>query len=304
MFVHPTVPSLTDLADMLGMAGPEGPIIRIQIERSDTGGGAGYANVGTVTLVADTLTYTFSDVNGDVGDWYRWYFSNAGNTFPASANRVYSPEIQPGVSGAGLLCSLGDVKQRIGIKSSDDASDELLLEIIGQVSSDMLGMTGRCFARNPSSGTTTFYEDVECSGRELRLPEGIATATALEVATSSQPDTGGTYTVVPTTDWVLRERSTSSGYIGAATRFVILDTSGSVFTAGYNTVRWTGAKGFDPTPSWVRGIAIRASVRYWQSRGTGIIQAQGSDDFAGRLLPGMPKDDHGKLVWASVVTFG
>lgn len=302
--VHPSVPDLETLAELLAWPATEGPINRIQIERSATGGGSGYSNIGSVTLTTGELDYTYYDVNGDASSWYRWYPSNAANTFPTSPNREYSTEIQPGDPGAGLLCSLGDVKQRIGIKTSDDASDELLTEIIGQVSTDIIGMTGRMFARTPSSGTTTYCEDVACTGRELRLPEGIATATALEVATSSQPDTGGTYTVVPTTEWVLRERSSTSGYIGAATRIVLLDTSSSVFTMGYNTVRWTGAKGFDPTPSWVRGIAIRASVRYWQSRGSGIIQAQGSDDFAGRLLPGMPKDDRDKLTWASVVTFG
>lgn len=289
---------------MLAVAGPEGPINRIQIERSDVGGGAGYANIGTKTLVDGTLTYTFSDVNGDNSDWYRWYFSNAANTYPMEANRTYSPEVQPGDPGAGLLCSLGDVKQRLKIKAADTGDDELITDIIEQVSTDIIGHTGRMLARSPSSGTTTFYEDVVCSSRELRLPEGIATATVLEVATSSQPDTGGTYTVVPTTEWVLRERSTTSGYIGAATRFVILDTSSFFFTAGINTVRWTGAKGFDPTPSWVRGIATRASVRYFQSRGSGIVQAQGSEDFAGRLLPGMPADDVRRLTEIRVIRVG
>ena len=302
--VHPSVPDLDTLAALLAWPATEGPVDRIQIERSATGGGSGYTNIGSVTLAAGELTYTFYDVDGSSSDWYRWYPSNAGNTFPTSGNREYSTEIQPSDPGAGLLCSLGDVKQRVGIKSSDESSDELLLEIIGQVSTDITGLTGRCFARNPSAGTTTFYEDVTTGGRELWLPEGIATATALAVASSSQPDSGGTYTTVPTTEWVLRERSTSSGYIGAATRFVLLETSSLVFTAGLNTVRWTGAKGFDPTPSWVRGIATRAAVRYWQSRGSGIIQAQGSDDFAGRLLPGMPKDDRDKLTWVGVVSFG
>ncbi len=301
--VHPSVPDLDTLAVLLAWPATEGPINRIQIERSSTGGGAGYSNIGSVTLASGTLEYTFYDVNGASSDWYRWYPSNAGNTFPTSGNREYSTEIQPSDPGAGLLCSLGDVKQRVGLKAADTASDELLLEIIGQVSTDIVGMTGRCFARNPSSGTTTFYEDVLVSGRTLWVPRGIASATALAVATSSQPSSGGTYTTVPTTEWVIRDPADRSD-IGTATRFVILDTSGYYFTAGINTVRWTGAEGWATVRPDIRGIATRAAVRYWQSRGSGIIQALGSDDFAGRLLPGMPADDVKKLTWYGVVSFG
>lgn len=302
--VSPSVPDLQTLADLLAWPASEGPVNHIQIERSATGGGVGYANIGSVTLVAGQLTYTFYDVNGIASDWYRWYPSNAANTFPTSGNREYSAELQPGDPGAGLLCDLGDVKQRVGIKSTDTKDDEHLLQIMGQVSDDIIAFTGRQLTRVPASGTATYLEDVSVTGRELRIPEGIASVTSLSVATYSQPDTGGTYTTVPTTEWVLRERATTTGYIGAATRIVIIETSGFLFSAGYNTVSWVGAKGFSPTPSWVRGIATRASVRYWQSRGSGVIQAQGSDDFAGRLLPGMPKDDVNRLVWLSVVRVG
>lgn len=296
-FLYPTVPSLQVLADMLAVVAPEGPIDRVQIERSDTGGGVGYANVGTKTLVPGTLTYTFSDVNGGNADWYRWYFSNAANTYPIEAERGYSPEIQPGAPGAGLVCELGDVKQRLKIAASDTTDDEFLIQLIGMVSAEVMGYTGRRFARNPSSGTAVFVEDVPYGGYEFRIPAGIATLTVLEVATSSQPATGGTYETVPAAEWLLRPVQQRRSFGWPATSIVISDTSGSIFTAGRNTLRWTGAGGFESVPADVRGIGERAVIRNFQARQSGQADLVGSSEFGTRILRMLSPEETQRLDW-------
>lgn len=303
--IHPAVTSLQELAEMLAWPATEGPINRIQIERSATGGGAGYANIGSVTLVANTLPYTFYDVAGVATDWYRWYPSNAANTFPTSVNRNYTSEIQPSDPGAGLLCDLGDVKQELGILAATTTDDELILQKISEVSTAIMGETGRLFARSPSSGTTTLLFDVATSGRTLRVPKGIATATTLQVATSSQPESAGTYTTVTAAEWFLRPNAQDRDYGWPATSIVISDVSGSYFTAGYNTVKLTGALGWATVPADIRAIAIRASVANYMAKGSGAggVAAAGPNG-ATWILRSISPADAERLAWYGVKVVG
>jgi len=267
--VHPSVPDEQTLADLLAWPAATGPINRIQLERSDTGGGAGYSNIGSVTLVAGTLVYTFYDEDGTTGDWYRWYPSNAANTFPTAPERDYSTEIQSSEAGAGLICSVGDVKQELGrTNPTDTADDELILDHIRQVTAEIHSITGRLFVRTPASGTDTFLFDVYNSGRLLRVPKGIAAATLLEVATQSQPESAGTYAVVPVAEWFLRPTEPDRDDGWPATSIVISNVSGSYFAAGYNTVRLTGALGFATVPYNIQGVGIRASAAATLAKGS------------------------------------
>lgn len=267
--VYPKVKNLDTLADLLAWPATEGPINRIQIERSSIGGGVGFANIGSVTLIADTLDYTFYDTTGVNSDWFRWYFSNAANSFPSSPSREYSPEVQPGDESAGLLCDVFDVKQEMGKSATDSSQDESIAQKIGEVSAAIMGYTGRRFARTPASGTTTYLFDIARHGRILRVPQGIAEMTTLEVAVSSQPETGGTYTTVPTTDWFLRPVVAERDFGWPATSVEISDLSSNRFYAGYNVARLTMALGFTAVPLDIRGMAIRASVSNVLAKGSG-----------------------------------
>lgn len=295
-FVHPTVPSLQDLADMLGAAGPEGPINRIQIERSDTGAGAGYSIIGSVPLAADTLSYSFFDPAGDLGDWYRWFFSNAANTFPSVPNRLYSTEVQPGSGGSELLCSLGNVKQRIDTPATDDDDDEILTSFIRQVTADIQGYTRRRFVRSPSSGTTTILFDVERSSRTLWIPAGIASMSVLEVATQ----TGGAFSVVPTTDWFLDPPESQRDFGWPATRVTISDVpTGSIpyFYPGKRVARLTMALGWATIPADIAGIGEAAVVRRWKAKQSGQADIVGSSEFGARTLRFISPEEREQLDW-------
>jgi hypothetical protein len=259
--VHPAVPNLDTLADLLAWPATEGPVNRIQIERSSTGGGTGYANIGSVTLVAGTLFYTFYDVAGVATDWYRWYFSNAANSFPIQANRDYSTEQQPAADGAGLLVSVDDVKQRLGTTTLDD---ETLLNIIREVGDDIENAVGMWLAPRPTNpaSTMTMLFDVERTGSQLLLERsgrraGIRTLTALGIATTDQPATGGTYTTATLSNVLLRPLPSVDG---PALRLIL---STGYFYEGWNTVSVTGSFGPASVAPRVQGVAhalIKLSV--------------------------------------------
>lgn len=291
--VYPTVENPDEL---LAWPATEGPVNRIQIERSSTGGGAGYANIGSVTILAATRSYRFYDSTGATADWYRWYLSNAANTFPTSGQRDYSPEIQPGRdAGSGLLVDPWDVKQRLAINATDTTKDELILEFISRVSTGIMGYTGRRFARNPSSGTKTFLFDVRRTTKTLWVPKGIAEMSQLEVATQ----TGGAFTVVPAADWFLDPPETERDHGWPATQIVISDIpTGTIpyFYPGKRVVRATMAEGWATVPGDIAGIAEDEVIRRYQGRGQGYTAAESGEGFI-RLLRANAPDDAARLTW-------
>lgn len=290
-FVYPSVPNPDTLSDLLAVAGPEGPINRIQIERSATGGGAGYSNIGSVTLVAGQLDYTYFDTTGTNSDWYRWYFSNAANTFPSAGNRDYSTETQPVDPSAGLLCDVYEVKQELGIASSDDTQNELILGKIRQVSQAIEGYTERWLAPRPSSGTVTYTFHTRY-GRDLHIPKGIRSITTLNVATGDQPSTGGTYGTA--TDFYLDppELDRTPGWPALYVRF---PSAGSRFYDALHGGRITGAFGWAAVPEDIKGVAIRAAVRRVLGKSSGGASIPVGPEGTLFLLPDLSGSDRGVL---------
>jgi len=289
-------PTIENPDELLAWPAAEGPINRIQIERSDTGGGAGYANIGSATILAATRSYTFYDVGGDLADWYRWYVSNAANTFPSSTNRSYSTEQQPGPEEGGLLCSLYDVKQRIGGGALATAlADEDILEHIRQVSTDILGHTGRQFVPDPLSGTKTYRIHTR-AGYVLRVPKGIRSITTLGIAVDDQPTSGGTYTTATATDYYLDPPEFERDYGWPPTRIICRRNASSRFYDASYGAEITGAFGWVSVPADIQGIAANASVRRWQGRGSGTY-AIATEEFASRLLRWTSPEEMEKLNW-------
>lgn len=256
--------------DVILTTGQYGTGALMRLQWSATEGGAyadvtGTGSTPTITVVAGQRSYPASDPNGTVSTWYRTRLENLAGTRLSD----WFPSFQPAPEGSGLICSLWDVKQELGrTGTTDTADDELILEHIRQVTSTILGYTGRQFVRSPASGTTTLLFDVHNAGRLLRVPKGIAAATTLEVATSSQPESGGTYTTVTAAEWFLRPVSSERDHGWPATSIVISDVSGSSFTQGYNTVRLTGALGWATVPADVQGIGIRSAAAATLAKGS------------------------------------
>lgn len=245
-----------------------GALIQIQSSATETGTFADLTGTGstpTIALVSGTRIYTGYDPAGVSSTWYRTRYKNAAGTRLSD----WTTAFQVADETAGLLCSLYDVKQRLGHDTTTE--DENLLELIAQVSAEIQGYTGRRFARDPSSGTKVFYFDVAKASRTLRIPQGIASMSTLEVATTSQPETGGTFTTVPAADWFLRPVIAERSYGWPATSVQITDIpTGSIgyFYPGHNTVRATMALGFAQVPYDIQAVALSAVVRNYMSKGS------------------------------------
>ena len=274
-----------------------GAVVRLQTSATEAGIYADVTGTGstpTIAVVTLTRSYTGFDPVGTVSSWYRTRFENIG----ATRTSDWSTPFQVAPEGSGLICSLWDVQQELGTT----ADSELIIEKIRQVGAEINGKTGRLFTRTPASGTTTYLFDVAESGRTLCVPKGIASATTLEVATSSQPETGGTYATVTAADWFLRPFSAAREFGWPATEVVISNVSGSYFAVGYNTVRVTMALGWDSVPYDIQAIAQRAVVASYLSKGSGaggVATVGPSGEM--RVLRNISPADRATLDWYSVI---
>lgn len=140
---------LVENPDELLNTGAYGAGALIRVERSTTGG-SGYAEIGTVALVGGQTIYTYYDQAGSTSSWYRTRYSNAGNTVDSD----YSAEFQASDTSSADYCSLGEVKARLGVPDTDTSDDEVLLDLIGQVSGWIESFTGRAIRPIPAISTT------------------------------------------------------------------------------------------------------------------------------------------------------
>lgn len=243
-------------------AGAYGAAALIRLQTSATEAGA-YADVtgtgSTPTTVVTTgiRIYTAYDPNGTSSSWYQSRFENTGATRLSD----WTAPFQVGGEASGLICSLYDVKQALGL-GTGTANDEDLLSHIRQVTAAIQSYTGRQFCRIPSSGTTTYTFDVARYGRTLWVSKGIATCTQVEVATA----TGGAFTIVSAADWYLDPPVQDRSFGWPATRITIASGSASAFNAGKRVVRLTMALGWDTVPDDVEAIGQRAAVASFLSK--------------------------------------
>jgi len=262
-----------------------GALVRLQAAVAEAGPFADVSGTGsdpTTTVELGRRAYTAMDPNGIQSTWYRTRYENVG----ASRVSDWTDPFQVALEG-GLICSLYDVKQRVNIDEDDDTADELLLEFIRHATDDIIGATHRQFVRSPATGTATLLFDVGRDSRELQVPKGIATLTQLEVATQSQPDSGGTYVTVPVADWFLRPVTAERERGWPATKVVITDRpTGAIphFYAGYNVVRAAIALGFAAVPGDIAGVGESAVVRRWKAKQSGQADIVGSSEFGARTL--------------------
>lgn len=235
-----------------------GAIIRLQSCATKTGT---YANEATTALVSGTKAYTLYDADGTSSTWYRTRYENAGGTVTSDWSAVF----QVGGEAAGYLCSLEDVKQKLGLTGT--SSDEELAEIIGQVTDEILHYTGRQLTPDPASGTKTVYLDCSMTGVVLYLPKGVRSPTYLGVASTDQPDSGsGTYTEIAAAYYYLDPPEHERSHGWPATSISL--ASGYYFYRGRRTVKLTASFGWAAVPPTIERIALAACVGRYMSKGS------------------------------------
>jgi len=236
-----------------------GAVIRLQSATSEGGAYSNLTGTGstpTLALVAGTRAYTGYDPNGTSTTYYRTRYENAGATRVSD----WSAEFQVAAEGSGLLCSLYNAKQRLGIDYTDTSEDENLLGYIAQASRWIEGRTGRWFT--PRDDTLQLSVNQAC--RTVYVPRGIRAITTLSYATTDQADSGGTYTAITTYSLQPGEIARDAGW--PATRVTLLSTSAAYFWPGLNTVKIIGSFGWSEVPPDIERVALNLVVADHRSR--------------------------------------
>jgi hypothetical protein len=228
----------------------------VRIERSATGGGAGYAELGTVAIVAGTMAATYYHTTGASSDWYRTRYCNALNTLQSE----YGGEFQAG--GPQPYATFNGVKARLGI--TDTTDDALLETYVSQVNDWLEERLGRPVG--PDNGATYVF-DGDGTNR-LRVVRGVRAVTSLTVA----PMTGTTPLTVPAGDIKLVPATGDRMVRHPADWIVLSDipTGGvNVFGRGYGTVTVVGDFGFASIPDALEDVATTCVVSKYRARGAG-----------------------------------
>jgi hypothetical protein len=270
-----------------------GALIRVQSSATEAGAYADLSGTGsdpTVAILAGERSYEADDPNGTGSTWYRTRYENAGATRVSD----WSDPFQVGDETGGLLASLYDVKQEIGIPADNNDDDESLLEKLRQVTTSIETYTNRWFVPRPLSGTTT-YRFHSSYGRRLHIPKGIRSITSLGTASISQPASGGTYALAGATDYYIDppEIDRSPGWPGLFVR--VPRTAGALFYDAAYGVEITGAFGWASVPADIQGVAIRSVIRRHIGKGgggTAVAIGPAGTEF---LLPDMSGSDRGIL---------
>jgi hypothetical protein len=165
------------------------------------------------------------------------------------------------------------VKSRLdGATSTDDA---VIIDLVASVSDWITDYCKRSF--EPEAGVTYVFDT--SSGSRLLIPRGIRLVTALDVATTNQPDTGGTYSSISTTLVSLRPLPERRRVGWPATELYVRGES-PVFGWAMAGARVTGDFGFAAVPSPIKEIAIDAVVAAIAGRQNAAAEVLGADETA------------------------
>lgn len=188
---------------------------------------------------------------------------------------------------ADQLCTTAQVKARAQI--TDGTDDALISELIDGVSDWIQDRAQRKLV--PEVGAAYTFDTV--AGSQLYVRRGIRSVTTLEVASSDQPDSGGTYTVLGASLIALRPVAAERRVGWPPDTILILGSAPALRTA-LNGARVTGNFGFAATPPGIVEVAIDAVVAALQARGDPASSTIGADEratfpWASFFGPGTPQ---------------
>lgn len=242
-------------------------LIRLQTSATQAGTFADVTGTGatpTINVVATTLTYTGYDPAGTSSSWYRTRFENLAGTRLSD----WATAFQVAPEGSGLIASIYDLKQKLGIVYTDISQDENLLEWLRQATDYIHGRVGRIFTPDP---TTVYLLDGYAARRNhhvLYVPNGIRTLTLLEIALT----TNGTFVSIPLSDIFLGPNPPEYGWPYTQIVMTDLPSAGNsipFFPPGWRNVRPTGTFGFAAPPPALSAIGLTLAEAAARERGSG-----------------------------------
>jgi hypothetical protein len=274
-----------------------GALMRLQTSATEAGAFADVTGTGstpTIAVVTLVRSYTGYDPAGASTSWYRTRFENVGATRLSD----WSPAFQVGDETGALVCSVYDVWQRMNGATTIGTSDqETLLDIIRGVTSEMEDFVGAWLCPRPTAATSTMTLrfDIEQPTRSLWLRRGsryvgIRSVTSFNLATTSQPETGGTYTAGTVADLFIRPQPVE-GAQGWRLELTDYPTGAyRYFYPGYNTLEVVGAFGPSAAAPWAQEIGIAASTRRFLGKSTAATAIGLGPEGGVRLLADLPAD--------------
>lgn len=254
---------------------------KVYVQSSSTENGT-YADVVSETLVTGTEQYELYDPSGTSTTWYRAAFGDSSNVELSE----YSDPFQVGSLVA--YATLDDLRETLAL-GSNTAHDNMLSDLLIDVSADLDAICQRQFYRDPQvSGTTTVYADVRvrnCPSLEDAIGRptfvdgralDIVSITNLYVRESETSD----YVEVAAGDtgYYLEGWSVGVGVYGTDWPYedVSLSPAGSytAFPTGKRAVKIVGAFGFPRVPNPVkRAVLTESAERFRQKIGGGQAPA-------------------------------
>jgi hypothetical protein len=186
---------------------------------------------------------------------------------------------------ADQLCTTAQVKARIFPAGVTDTGDDTVIsELIDQTSDYIEQYTGRKLV--PVASADYYFDTV--AGYVLRVPIGIRAVTFMGVNNlTHQPDSGGTYTTVPASDYLLRPKPQdgAQGWPFMEVQISRGTLAGTIAAFGNiaNGCKLTMTTGFAATPPDIQSVCIDAVVAAFQARKDGASGVIGSE--LGALTP-------------------
>lgn len=172
------------------------------------------------------------------------------------------------------LTTLTRVKAQLKIATADTTDDVYLGTLITDLSDWIQEYTGRTLT--PVAGAA--YVVDTAAGSVIPFPRGVRAVTSLQVASSDQPDTGGTYSAVAAADILVRPSSAyrKPGWPGTE---IWIRGQYARLAQVVNGASIVLDEGWAATPPEVQRVVDDAVAAAYQARkagGSGVIGADGT----------------------------
>ena len=189
--------------------------------------------------------------------------------------------------------SLSALKTRMGI--TDTASDTILGSVATAVNDMVEGYIG---APIGDAGHAIRYYDGNGQS-SMRIRQGIRCTDSTDVTVAIADQTGGTFTTLATTEYVLRPHADDRPTDWPAFDLILTDKAVTygVFTMGFDTVKIEpvqghGNWGWAATPADLSAVADIMAVRMFQARQAGEMMVVGSTEFGNAIVRFLPEPEY------------
>ena len=245
-----------------------------------------YSDVTSTAIVSGTEQYELTDSAGTSSTWYKTQVGNSAGSTRGSLSSAFR------ATSLVAYATLDDLRETLAL-GTNTAYDNLLYDLLIDVSADLDAVCQRRFYRDPQvSGTTTVYADVSHVSASLRDAIGRATfvdGRALDIVSVSnlyvRDSETSSYVEVSAGDtgYYLDGWSVGVGVFGTDWPYedVTLSPAGTytLFPTGRRAVKIVGAFGFPRVPDPVKRAVISECAERFRQKISGGSQPVGVNQF-------------------------